>query len=114
MFFKRDEIKLAIGCLMLMFPKYVLKFEKQEFEFLQAEHYRYYKECIVAANEYVTKPENKELLQFIRNHGKAHAGLTGTTDYAYSGLLYKLFMYKPFSDILDTDIECYDFVQIFL
>lgn len=105
MFFKRDEIKLAIGCLMLMFPKYVLKFEKQEFEFLQAEHYRYYKECILAANEYVTKPENKELLQFIRNHGKAHAGLTGTTDYAYSGLLYKLFMYKPFSDILDTDMS---------
>lgn len=105
MFFKRDEIKLAIGCLMLMFPKYVLKFEKQEFEFLQAEHYRYYKECIVAANEYVTKPENKELLQFIRSHGKAHAGLTGTTDYAYSGLLYKLFMYKPFSDILDTDMS---------
>ena len=105
MFFKRYEIKLALGCLMLMFPKYVLKFEKQEFEFLQAEHYRYYKECIVAANEYVTKPENKELLQFIRNHGKAHAGLTGTTDYAYSGLLYKLFMYKPFSDILDTDMS---------
>lgn len=105
MFFKRDEIKLAIGCLMLMFPKYVLKFEKQEFEFLQAEHYRYYKECILAANEYVTKPENKELLQFIRSHGKAHAGLTGTTDYAYSGLLYKLFMYKPFSDILDTDMS---------
>lgn len=105
MFFKRDEIKLAIGCLMLMFPKYVLKFEKQEFEFLQTEHYRYYKECIVAAKEYVTKPENKELLQFIRNHGKAHAGLTGTTDYAYSGLLYKLFMYKPFSDILDTDMS---------
>lgn len=105
MFFKRDEIKLAIGCLMLMFPKYVLKFEKQEFGFLQAEHYRYYKECIVAANEYVTKPENKALLQFMRSHGKAHAGLTGTTDYAYSGLLYKLFMYKPFSDILDTDMS---------
>lgn len=25
MFFKRDEIKLALGCLMLMFPKYVMK-----------------------------------------------------------------------------------------
>lgn len=55
MFFKRDEIKLALGCLMLMFPKYVMKLEKQEFDFLQVEHYRYYRECIVAANEYVTK-----------------------------------------------------------
>ena len=33
MFFKRDEIKLALGCLMLMFPKYVMKLEKQEFDF---------------------------------------------------------------------------------
>ena len=105
MFFKRDEIKLALGCLMLMFPKYVMKLEKQEFDFLQVEYYRYYRECIVAANEYVTKADNKELLQFIRKHGKAHAGLTGTTDYAYSGLLYKLFMFKPFSDILDTDMS---------
>ena len=105
MFFKRDEIKLTLGCLMLMFPKYVSKLEKQEFDFLQAEHYRYYKECIVAANEYVTKQENKELLQFIRKHGKIHFGLTGTTDYAYLGLLYKLFMYKPFSDILDADMS---------
>lgn len=104
MFFKRDEIKLSLGCLMLMFPKYVMKLEKQEFDFLQTEHYQYYKECIVAANKYVTKPENRELLQFIRKHGKAHAGLTGTTDYSYSGLLYKMFMYKPFSDILDIDM----------
>lgn len=99
MFFKRDEIKLALGCLMLMFPKYVMKLEKQEFDFLQVEHYRYYRECIVAANEYVTRADNKELLQFIRKHGKVHAGLTGTTDYAYSGLLYKLFMFRPFSDM---------------
>lgn len=105
MFFKRDEIKLALGCLMLMFPRYVMKLEKQEFDFLQVEHYRYYRECIVAANEYVTRADNKELLQFIRKHGKAHAGLTGTTDYAYSGLLYKLFMFRPFSDILDTDMS---------
>ena len=88
-----------------MFPKYVMKLEKQEFDFLQVEHYRYYRECIVAANEYVTRADNKELLQFIRKHGKVHAGLTGTTDYAYSGLLYKLFMFRPFSDILDTDMS---------
>ena len=72
---------------------------------MQVEHYRYYRECIVAANEYVTRADNKELLQFIRKHGKVHAGLTGTTDYAYSGLLYKLFMFRPFSDILDTDMS---------
>lgn len=105
MFFKREEIMLAIGCLMLMFPKYVQKFEKMDFEFLQTHHYAYYRDCIVAANEYVTKPENRELFQFIKKHGREHYNLTGTTDYAYSGLLYKMFMFEPFSDILDTDMS---------
>lgn len=105
MFFKRDEIKLALGCLMLMFPKYVTKLENQEYEFLQAGHYRYYKECLIAAKDYITQPENKELFHFIRKYGKEHFGLTGTTDYAYAGLLYKLFMYNPFSEILDTDMS---------
>lgn len=105
MFFKREEIMLTIGCLMLMFPRYVAKLENEGFEFLQAHHYSYFRDCIIAANKYVTKPENKELLQFIKHHGKEHYNLTGTTDYAYSGLLYKMFMYKPFSDILDTDMS---------
>lgn len=105
MFFKRDEIKLTLGCLMLMFPKYVKGLENQEYKFLQVEHYSYYRDCILAANAFVTQPENKELKQFIRQYGKTHAGLTGTTDYAYSGLLYMLFRFKPFSDILDTDMS---------
>jgi DNA helicase-2/ATP-dependent DNA helicase PcrA len=105
MFFLRKEIKLAIGCLMLMFPLYVRVFEKGEYKFLQKEHYFYYKDCIVAANELLKEPENAELLKFIRSNGKVHMRLQGTTDYAYSGLLYKLFMYKPFSDILDTDLS---------
>ena len=105
MFFKREEIKLTLGCLMLMFPKYVKGLENQEYKFLQVEHYSYYRNCILAANAFVTRSENKELLLFIRQHGKAHAGLKETTDYAYSGLLYMLFRFKPFSDILDTDMS---------
>lgn len=44
MFFKRDEIKLTLGCLMLMFPKYVKGLENQEYKFLQVEHYSYYRD----------------------------------------------------------------------
>lgn len=105
MFFKRDEIKLALGCLMLMFPQYVKGLENGEYTFLQQEHYFYYRDCIVAANQFVTLSENKELLKFIRKHGKEHASLKGTTDYTYSGLLYQLFMFKPFCDMLDTDMS---------
>lgn len=94
---------------MLMFPNYVNGLEKGEYKYLDTKHYSYFSDCIKAANEFVTKPENIELKRFIRDHGKEHFSLasssSGTTDYTYSGLIYRLFMFKPFSDILDTDLE---------
>lgn len=108
MFFKREEVMQTIGCLMLMFPNYVKSLENGEYKFLNSTHYFYYRSCIKTANEFVTKPENMELKRFIRAHGKEHASIAKTlsdaTDYTYSGLLYRLFMYKPFSDILDTNL----------
>lgn len=104
MFFQREEIRLALGCLMLMFPRYIQRLESGEYTFLQPEHLTYYRNCIIMANEYITKPENSELLKWIRRCGTIHVGLTGTTDYAYCGLLYQLFKFQPFSGILDTDM----------
>lgn len=90
---------------MLMFPRYVQGLENGAYEFLLPEHQTYYRKCIILANEYLMKPENKELLKWLRHTGKNHVGLQGTTDYAYSGLLYQLFEYQPFSGILDTDMD---------
>ncbi len=105
MFFQRDEIRLALGCLMLMFPRYVQGLENGEFTFLRLEHLTYYRNCIITANEYLTKPENAELLKLIRRRGKVHVGLTGATDYAYCGLMYQLFEFQPFAGILDTEMD---------
>ena len=96
MFFKRKEVMQTIGCLMLMFPNYVMGLEKGEYKFLDNTHYFYFRDCIKAANEFVTKPENIELKRFIRAHEKEHATIaassSGTTDYTYSGLLYRLYV----------------------
>ena len=105
MFFQRDEIRLAIGCLMLMFPRYVQGLENGDYTFLQPEHLTYYRNCIMLANEYLTQPENRELLKWIRHRGKDHVNLTGATDYAYCGLLYQLFEFQPFAGILDTEMD---------
>lgn len=105
MFFQRDEIRLMIGCLMLMFPKYVMGLEEEEFQFLQPEHYKYYRGCVMAANAYLEKPEAADLRNWIRRRGKIHAGLKETTDYAYSGLIYQMFEFAPFSDVLGTDMR---------
>ncbi|MBD5525968.1 MAG: ATP-dependent helicase [Lachnospiraceae bacterium] len=105
MFFERDEIRLTLGCLMLMFPRYVQGLENGEYIFLKPEHITYYRNCIIMANEYVTKPDNKELLKWLRNRGKIHVGLRENTDYAYSGLLYQMFEFEPFVKILDTELD---------
>lgn len=105
MFFQRDEIRLALGCLMLMFPRYIQGLENGDYTFLQPEHLTYYRNCIMAANEYLTQPENSDLLKWIRRRGKDHVGLKGATDYAYCGLMYQLFEFKPFAGILDTEMD---------
>lgn len=105
MFFQREEIKLALGCLMLMFPRYVQGLENGDYTFLQARHLTYYRNCIELANSYLVRPENAALLKWIRRRGKTHVSLTGATDYAYCGLLYQLFEFQPFSGILDTDMD---------
>lgn len=105
MFFQRDEIRLVLGCMMLLFPKYVQGLENNEYEYLQDSHITYYRNCIMLANEYLQKPEHAALKKWMRHRGKEHALLTGTTDYAYSGLLYQLFEFQPFSGILDTEMD---------
>lgn len=105
MFFQRDEIRLALGCLMLMFPRYVQGLENGDYVFLRPEHLTYYRNCIMLANEYLMRPENSELLKWIRRRGKAHVSLTDATDYAYCGLMYQLFEFQPFAGILDTEMD---------
>lgn len=105
MFFQRDEIRLALGCLMLMFPRYIQGLENGDYTFLQPEHITYYRNCIMTANEYLTRPENAELLKWMRHRGKTHVALTGATDYAYCGLMYQLFEFQPFAGILDTEMD---------
>ncbi len=105
MFFQRKEIRLMIGCLMLMFPIYVKGLEKQEYHFLQPEHYRYYRSCIEDANEYLTSIEAADFRNWIRRRGKLHANLKETTDYGYTGLVYQMFEFAPFSEILSTEMN---------
>lgn len=105
MFFQRDEIRLALGCLMLMFPRYIQGLENGDYTILQPEHLTYYRNCIMTANEYLTQSENAELLKWIRRRGKVHVGLTGATDYTYCGLMYQMFEFQPFAGILDTEMD---------
>lgn len=105
MFFERLEIKMLIGCLMLMFPVYVSGLEQKQYSYLKEEQYEYYRSCIVLANTYLEKPESADLKTWIRRRGKLHYTLKETTNYAYSGLIYQLFEFEPFLSILKTTMD---------
>ena len=105
MFFQREEVKLMLGCLMLMFPIYVSGLENREYPFLKPEHYSYYTSCIKAANAFLEKPENADFRNWIRHRGKIHFKLKDTTDYGYSGLIYRMFEFSPFSDYLNSNLR---------
>lgn len=105
MYFDRKEIKLTIGCLLLMFPNYVRKLQTSQFEFVSEELQKYYFDCVHTANNELKKPENQDLFQFIRGRGLAHISLAKNTDYAYTGLLYQLFEFDLFKQYLDQDMD---------
>jgi len=105
MFFQRREIMLALGCILLMFPKYVEKLNRKNADSETSKLAEYYKECIIAAKEYIKQTENQKLQEFIKECAEKHSSLTGTTDYAYSMLLYMLFRFEPFSEILSVDVS---------
>lgn len=107
MFFQREEIMLALGCVMLMFPRYVKNFENDNFDFVQqgSDLYTYYEACIKKATELILQPEHADLLKWIQRKGISHSTLKGNTDYAYTGLLYQLFEFSPFVEILDTEMD---------
>ena len=103
MFFKRDEIKTIIGLLLLMFPMYVEKMRKRAFRMEYENLLTYYEECIEHLQKYISS--NTELVTFIGKTAAKHLNLFTNTDYAFSGLVYKLFEFEPFQTWLNTDLS---------
>ncbi len=103
MFFERKEIKNLIGTLLLTFPQYILKLRNRTFKIKDEELFLYYQECIESTKEYIHKDEQFKL--FIKNSGISHMNLFTNTDYAFTGLLYKLFEFDPFKEYLDIDLN---------
>lgn len=105
MFFERNEIKIALGIMMLLFPKYAIGLEENRYEFIIKENSNYYKSCIKVVAELLKENINKDLKKWLRIHAKSHIELKENTDYNYSGLLYQMFQFDPFRTILQLDMK---------
>ncbi|MCM1061429.1 MAG: ATP-dependent helicase [Eubacterium sp.] len=105
MFFQREEIKLSLGFLLLAFPTYVQRLGKQDFDYPDKALFDYYESCIKTASAYLREHnDSRNLKRWVAERGITHSQLTKNTDYAFSGLLYQMFEFSPFSDILDTEL----------
>lgn len=103
MFFERKEIKSIMGAMLLVFPQYLIKLKNREFKMKNEALFTYYEECIKEIESYVYQDE--ELKNFIRNTGISHRNLFANTDYAFGGLMYKLFEFEPFKKYLNIDLK---------
>lgn len=102
-FFDREEVRLMIGALIFLFPQFpnVRKWNANA----HLDIWDYYdRECFAAFAEEMKKPENEDLRRWAASKGRAHAVLTQTTDYAFSGLFFELLRFPLFSQYLDEEL----------
>jgi len=101
LFFDRPEIKYLIGAFLFLFPQVVEEvFNKR---YAGNEVLDYYKECMRSLNQ-ETQKNDPELLHWISTYAKNHFSVAENLDYAFSGLLYRLFQFKTFSNYLDGPV----------
>lgn len=102
MFFQREEIMLTFGILLLTFRKYLQDLNDRNFAFVDNDLCDYYENCINIALPYIKK--DVSLRNWIALKGSELAQMLKNTDYAFSGMLYQIFEFSPFKEILDTEL----------
>ena len=105
MFFDRYEVKLSLGILIALFPKYAEGLVKDEYSFLNEGQKKYYLSCLDTVSKLLEDKNSKDLKKWITGYAKIHYKLQNNTDYRYSNLFYQMFKFEPFKKMLDTDIN---------
>lgn len=102
-FFDREEIRLMIGALISVFRQFPQARMWNDTAKLAIWDY-YDNECFAPFIAEVCKPENADLLDWMRKKANRHYPLRENTDYAFSGLFYELLQFPMFSRYLGEDL----------
>lgn len=94
MFFSRDEVRYVIGAMLTVFPQWQQVSSNEDL-------WDYYEECM---SMYLNYLENdKDMLDWTMDIVRKHADLDGYTDYAFSGVFYRMLKFNLFKPYLDDD-----------
>lgn len=103
LFFERDEVRLMLGAIQLVFPQFRSIRAPKEGVTLSVWDY-YDSHCLKPLMEELAKPENKDLLLWCQEKARSHMGLSKNADYAFSGLFYELLQFPLFAKYLEQDL----------
>jgi DNA helicase-2/ATP-dependent DNA helicase PcrA len=102
LFFEREEVRLVLGALLLVFPQFrSIRAPKEGVELAVWDYYD--EHCLKPFMDAVAEPANSDLLEWCQVTAKRHLGLSKNADYAFSGLFYELLQFPLFADYLDTE-----------
>lgn len=98
MFFDREEIKYMIGGILTVFLGQVQNIRDED---PQNELWAYYDECMELYADYLNS--DIELLKWTKKMINQHMIMKENTDYAFSGIFYRLLQFDLFKQYLDGD-----------
>ena len=105
LFFERDEVKMMIGCLLLCFSHFSYKIQDRDFKYVDESLCEYYEKCMQIVADYLETPQGEALADALAEMADDHSFMEKNTDYAFSGIVYRLLRFEPFASILITDMR---------
>lgn len=105
MFFSREEVKLFLGCLLLCFSEYTYNLQDRNFKYVDEPLCQYYEGCLETAEKYLETEAGEPLAEMLGEIADLHSFMEKNTDYAFTGLAYKIFAHNPFASLLGVDLE---------
>ena len=103
-FFDQDEVRLAIGCLLLMFPAQWAE-HYDDLGTFQAKFRDYCEDCQTFAESESRKPGHGALRDLVYRTSQVTRAMPRTTDLNFTRLLYQLYACAPFASMLATEAD---------
>lgn len=101
LFFERDEVRLMLGALQMLFPSVVQERQKERAAGKKQRIWDYLDGCLKAFMAALRKPEQQDLLRWCKRMAHQHLTLTKNADYAFCWLFYELLSFPLFSSYLE-------------
>ena len=104
MFFERQEIKLLIGTLLVIFPKYMQTIKTNKF-FPKVMSAYFLEKCLPTFLEFQRQNPQAPLLKWCAGKGREYSHIKDSYDEAFTKLVYQILQFEPFFSIMQSEIS---------